>query len=101
MLAWGLLSREVAARLEISIKTVETHEANAMGKMGLNRRIDLVRYDASSGQATRELKSALPPEKPHDHSSFSRYLPLSASVTTRSSPLVWDRRKSLLRGRHG
>jgi DNA-binding NarL/FixJ family response regulator len=42
--ALGFLTKEVAARLEISIKTVETHKANAMSKMGMNSRIDIVRY---------------------------------------------------------
>jgi DNA-binding NarL/FixJ family response regulator len=42
--ALGFLSKEVAARLEISIKTVETHKANAMSKLGMTSRIDIVRY---------------------------------------------------------
>jgi DNA-binding NarL/FixJ family response regulator len=44
MVAWGLLSREIADRLQISIKTVETHKANAMKKLELGRRIDVVQY---------------------------------------------------------
>jgi two-component system response regulator NreC len=44
MVAWGLLSREIADRLHISIKTVETHKANAMSKLELANRIDVVRY---------------------------------------------------------
>jgi DNA-binding NarL/FixJ family response regulator len=42
--ALGFLTKEIAARLEISIKTVETHKANAMSKMGMNSRIDIVQY---------------------------------------------------------
>jgi DNA-binding NarL/FixJ family response regulator len=42
--ALGFLTKEIAARLEISIKTVETHKANAMKKMGMNSRIDIVCY---------------------------------------------------------
>jgi DNA-binding NarL/FixJ family response regulator len=38
------LTKEVAARLQISVKTVETHKANGMEKMGMKNRIDLVRY---------------------------------------------------------
>ena len=44
MVAWGLLSREIADQLAISIKTVETHKANAMMKLGLRSRVDVVRY---------------------------------------------------------
>jgi DNA-binding NarL/FixJ family response regulator len=40
----GFLSKEIAARLDISSKTVETHKANAMVKVGLKNRIDIVRY---------------------------------------------------------
>jgi DNA-binding NarL/FixJ family response regulator len=42
--ALGFLTKEIAARLGISIKTVETHKANAMKKMSMNSRIDIVRY---------------------------------------------------------
>jgi DNA-binding NarL/FixJ family response regulator len=44
LIAQGYLTKEVAARLQISIKTVETHKANGMEKMGMKNRIDLVRY---------------------------------------------------------
>lgn len=43
-IAWGFLSRQIAGQLDISIKTVETHKANAMQKMGMTSRIDIVRY---------------------------------------------------------
>lgn len=43
-IAWGFLNKEIAGRLEISIKTVEAHKANAMQKMGMKSRIDIVRY---------------------------------------------------------
>ena len=43
-IAWGFLNKEIAGRLEISIKTVEAHKANAMQKMGMKSRIDVVRY---------------------------------------------------------
>jgi DNA-binding NarL/FixJ family response regulator len=48
-LALGFLTREIAARLDISIKTVETHKANAMIKIGLKNRIDIVRYAMLQG----------------------------------------------------
>jgi len=47
--ALGLLTKEIAARLQISIKTVETHKANAMTKMGMDSRIDIVRYAVLQG----------------------------------------------------
>jgi DNA-binding NarL/FixJ family response regulator len=42
--ALGFLAKEIADRLGISIKTVETHKAKAMIKLGLKNRIDIVRY---------------------------------------------------------
>jgi DNA-binding NarL/FixJ family response regulator len=47
--ALGFLTKEIAARLEISIKTVEAHKANAMIKIGLKNRIDIVRYAILQG----------------------------------------------------
>lgn len=49
LIAQGYLSKEVAARLQISIKTVEAHKANGMEKMGMKNRIDLVRYAMLQG----------------------------------------------------
>ena len=42
--ALGFLAKEIAGRLGISIKTVETHKAKAMIKLDLKNRIDIVRY---------------------------------------------------------
>ena len=42
--AWGYSNKEVAQRLGISVKTVETHKANVMAKLELSGRADLVRY---------------------------------------------------------
>jgi DNA-binding NarL/FixJ family response regulator len=47
--AMGFLTKEIAARLQISMKTVETHKANAMSKMGMKNRIDVVRYAMLQG----------------------------------------------------
>jgi DNA-binding NarL/FixJ family response regulator len=44
LIAWGYSNKEIAARLEISIKTVEAHKANASRKLGLQSRIDIVRF---------------------------------------------------------
>lgn len=42
--ARGYTNKELATVLEISVKTVETHKANAMAKLGLGSRAALVRY---------------------------------------------------------
>jgi DNA-binding NarL/FixJ family response regulator len=48
-IALGFLAKEIASRLGISIKTVETHKAKAMIKLGLKDRIDIVRYAMLQG----------------------------------------------------
>jgi DNA-binding NarL/FixJ family response regulator len=47
--ALGFLAKEIAVQLGIGIKTVETHKANAMSKLGLTSRIDIVRYAVLQG----------------------------------------------------
>ena len=44
MMAIGHSNKEIAEALGISIKTVEVHKANAMRKLRLRGRIDVVRY---------------------------------------------------------
>ncbi|MCJ1959338.1 MULTISPECIES: response regulator [Novosphingobium] len=44
LIAEGRLNKEIAAILELSIKTVETHRAAAMRKLDLKSTADLVRY---------------------------------------------------------
>ena len=44
MMAVGHSNKEIAADLNISIKTVEVHKANAMRKLNLRGRTDVVRY---------------------------------------------------------
>lgn len=44
LVAGGGTSKEVAARLGLSVKTVEAHRANVMRKLGLHSVADLVRY---------------------------------------------------------
>lgn len=44
LVARGHSNKEVGATLEISVETVETHKANAMGKLGLGGRAALVRF---------------------------------------------------------
>lgn len=48
-IAWGYSNKEIAASLEISVKTVETHKANAMKRLNLTSRIDIVRYALLQG----------------------------------------------------
>jgi DNA-binding NarL/FixJ family response regulator len=49
LIALGYSNKEIAADLEISVKTVEVHKANAIRKLGLNGRIDVVRYAVLQG----------------------------------------------------
>jgi DNA-binding NarL/FixJ family response regulator len=42
--AQGHTNKEIAARLELSNKTIEVHKANAMRKLGLAGRIQLLQY---------------------------------------------------------
>jgi DNA-binding NarL/FixJ family response regulator len=49
LVAWGHSNKEIAARLELSVKTVETHKANAAHKLGFHNRIDVVRYALMQG----------------------------------------------------
>ncbi len=49
LVARGHSNKEVAAELEISVKTVETHKTNAMGKLGLASRAAVVRFALDQG----------------------------------------------------
>ena len=42
---------DIAARLKLSVKTVSTHKANLMQKMGLQNQTELVRYAIKHGLA--------------------------------------------------
>lgn len=44
LVALGHSNKEIAATLEVSVKTVEAHKANAGQKLGLTGRADVVRY---------------------------------------------------------
>jgi DNA-binding NarL/FixJ family response regulator len=48
-MALGYSNKEIATALDISVKTVEVHKANAMRKLGLRGRIDIVRYAVLQG----------------------------------------------------
>lgn len=49
MMATGHSNKEIAVALGISIKTVEVHKANAMRKLSLHGRTDVVRYAVLNG----------------------------------------------------
>jgi two-component system response regulator NreC len=49
LIAWGHSNKEIATRLGLSVKTVEAHKANAMRKLDMRSRIDIVRYAMLQG----------------------------------------------------
>ena len=49
LIAAGYSNKEIAGRLSLSVKTVEAHKANAMRKLGLSGRIDIVKYALLQG----------------------------------------------------
>lgn len=49
LIADGLSNQEVADRLVISVKTVERHRANILGKLNLHSRTELVKYAIRKG----------------------------------------------------
>jgi DNA-binding NarL/FixJ family response regulator len=53
LVARGYANKEVAARLDVSVKTVESHKLRAMEKLGLDGRVDLVQYAYDHGWLAR------------------------------------------------
>jgi two-component system response regulator NreC len=49
LIAQGHTNRQTAQVLGISVRTVETHRANILSKLGLRGRVDLVRYAMERG----------------------------------------------------
>lgn len=49
LIAQGYTNQQIASRLVISVKTVETHKANMMQKLGATSRIRLVQYALEKG----------------------------------------------------
>ena len=43
-IALGYSNKEIAERIDLSIKTVEAHKANGLKKLGISSRTDIVRY---------------------------------------------------------
>ncbi len=56
-LAHGFTHQEIADRLAVSIKTVETYLARLSAKLGLHRRADLVTYALEIGLLTHEARA--------------------------------------------
>ena len=49
LLAWGYSNKEIAGKLEVSVKTVETYKIRIQEKLDLRNRTDLVRYALRRG----------------------------------------------------
>jgi DNA-binding NarL/FixJ family response regulator len=49
LVSLGHSNKETAAQLGLSVKTIELHKANAMQKLGLEGRIELLRYALNCG----------------------------------------------------
>jgi DNA-binding NarL/FixJ family response regulator len=47
--AQGYSNKQIASRLKISVKTVETYKARAMEKLGAKSRVDIVKYASERG----------------------------------------------------
>lgn len=54
LIATGLSNRQIAERLHISVKTVETHRGNMMRKLDVHDRAGLVKFAIDSGLAPFE-----------------------------------------------
>jgi DNA-binding NarL/FixJ family response regulator len=49
LIAAGVSVTDIAARLKLSVKTISTHKANLMQKMGLQNQSELIRYAIKHG----------------------------------------------------
>jgi DNA-binding NarL/FixJ family response regulator len=49
LIAEGLSNQEIADRLDISVRTVERHRENIMGRLNLHSRTELVKYAIRKG----------------------------------------------------
>jgi DNA-binding NarL/FixJ family response regulator len=48
LIAQGFTNRQIAEKLTLSVRTVESHRANLMDKLDLHSRVELVRYAANA-----------------------------------------------------
>ena len=53
-IAWGFSNKEIAAKLNISVKTVETYKVRVGEKLGLSSRAEMVRFAAAQGWLSGE-----------------------------------------------
>jgi DNA-binding NarL/FixJ family response regulator len=53
LMALGHSNKEIAASLDVTVKTIEVHKANAMRKLGMRGRIDVVRFAILQGWLER------------------------------------------------
>jgi len=44
LISFGYSNKEIGVKMELSVKTIEAHKANAMRKLGISSRIDIVKY---------------------------------------------------------
>lgn len=58
LLAAGLTNREIAARLGISVKTIDTHRGHALKKLRLRNNADLTRFALEHGLVDLGARSA-------------------------------------------
>jgi DNA-binding NarL/FixJ family response regulator len=49
LIATGYSNKEIAAQMNLSVKTVEVHKANAMRKLNMKGRIDIVKFAVLQG----------------------------------------------------
>lgn len=49
LVAHGFSNKEIANKLDVSVKTIETYKARASEKLGLRTRAEIVRYGAAHG----------------------------------------------------
>jgi DNA-binding NarL/FixJ family response regulator len=57
LIARGLTSKEIAANLGVSLKTVTNHRVNLMAKLGLRKAADVTRYVIQSGMLSPDRSS--------------------------------------------
>lgn len=54
LIARGFSNKEIATKLSVSVKTIETHKARAVDKLGLKSRAEIVRYAMQQGWLMEE-----------------------------------------------